>query len=248
MSISAERLKKLLTEKIISERQEFDTSRAHMLKVVRHDGFREVWSSGPIAMTLVGVIGDERAFYFQFAAGGITTPDERIQFSLSECKDGVAGFASWLSAALDSIEAKEEASVTKMTLEEFINKSWEPLPGSTPVMSLNGPVNLTVKDTAGRYRKKNFIGEEVMIPHSCYLGKRKKLILVFRQEGASDLVEMSQTEAESFLGNFKTHFTALVMQYEDQHIAAIRATATATEGAADTHARRLAEDPLFGSW
>ena len=71
------------------------------------------------------------------------------------------------------------------------------LAGCTETFMLASPESLTVKRPNGTYAKKAHIGSEDFKPISAYIGKRGKLIFVFKPVMVSDYVEMEADEHQA---------------------------------------------------
>lgn len=110
---------------------------------------------------------------------------------------------------------------------------------------LNQPQSLTV-ERYGQYRKDSFIGGEMLRLKDVYVGKRDGMIGKFEEAkgglvtGKPGTVEIPFTKAESILDGFKS-FTQYVKEPPVD-------PKKATEETKKVAAKRLKENPIYGSW
>lgn len=90
-------------------------------------------------------------------------------------------------------------------LKEEIDTITQALRATEETFMLMAPEALTVKRSNGVYSKKAHIGSEDFKPDSVYMGKRGKLIFVFRPVMVADYteMEMDETAAREKLMGFK---------------------------------------------
>lgn len=100
-------------------------------------------------------------------------------------------------------KAKEDAleALLKDELEAIVTA----LQATEETFMLASPESLTVKRPNGTYSKKAHIGSEDFKPQGVYLGKRGKLIFVFKPVMVADYteMEMDETQAKEKLMGFK---------------------------------------------
>jgi len=96
-------------------------------------------------------------------------------------------------------------SEEELALEEISKKMSEAMKATTETFMLSAPVTLTVRKSTGGYSKQAHMGMEDFQPVSAYMGKRGKIIFVFKPVMVSDYAEMEMDEQQAFahLNGFK---------------------------------------------
>lgn len=93
----------------------------------------------------------------------------------------------------------------ELALQELAEKMTSVMRNAQETFMLSAPVTLTVKKANGGYSKKAHMGMEDFQPVSAYVGKRGKMIFVFKPVMVADYAEMEADEQQAFsnLGGFK---------------------------------------------
>lgn len=124
------------------------------------------------------------------------------------------------------------------------------LDGTTETFMLSAPVSLTVRRHNNTYSKLAHVGSEDFAPVRCYMGKRNKLIFVFKPVMISEYLEMEMDEvsAKANLMGFKEFLTQFVgdIEYRTGQVKAQIAAKKEAEKLADRH--EAYKDIGFGSW
>ena len=143
------------------------------------------------------------------------------------------------------IEQSEEELELDILAEELTTI----LAKTSETFMLSAPMTLTVKRANQTYSKVAHIGSEDFQPWRCYLGRRGKLIFVFKPIMVSDYVEMEMDEATARLS--LVGFEEFLKQYVgdiDQRVAQIREQIAAKQEAAKLADRHETyKDIGFGS-
>lgn len=107
---------------------------------------------------------------------------------------------------LDKEETMEETDIDAMQ-EEIAKTATSYFAANHETFMLGEPLQLTVLRRDGRYSKRSHIGGEDFKPIRAYIGKRGKLIYVFRPVMVSDYehMEMEDSEACEKLTGFKDY-------------------------------------------
>ena len=124
------------------------------------------------------------------------------------------------------------------------------LGATTETFMLSSPVSLTVRRPNNTYSKVAHVGSEDFSPVRCYLGKRSKLIFVFKPIMVCDYseMEMDEASAKANLVGFKEFLKQFVgdIEYKTGQVRAQIAAKKEAEKLADRH--ETYKDIGFGSW
>ena len=113
-------------------------------------------------------------------------------------------------------------------------------------VELRKPAKMTVQK-GSQYKKKPFVGGEVLVMHGAYVGKRGSIIFMFNLQQFNpeiDVVEVSISEATDLLTGFSNHWMAFLDA--DQAVVEKLIEKEAEEKAVEED--RLNSNELFGSW
>lgn len=121
---------------------------------------------------------------------------------------------------------------------------------TTETFMLSSPMALTVKKANGSYSKVAHVGSEDFEPVRTYLGKRGKLIFVFKPVMVSEYseMEMDEASAKANLVGFKDFLKEFVgdIEYKTGQIRARLAAKQEADKLADRH--ETYKNIGFGSW
>lgn len=93
----------------------------------------------------------------------------------------------------------------ELALDGLAQEMTKVMQASTETFMLAAPITLTVRKSNGGYSKQAHMGMEDFQPVSAYLGKRGKMIFVFKPVMVADYSEMEMDEQQAFanLNGFK---------------------------------------------
>jgi hypothetical protein len=138
----------------------------------------------------------------------------------------------------------------ELALDELSKKMTEVMKQTEETFMLSSPIALTVRKSTGTYSKQAHMGMEDFQPVSAYVGKRGKMIFVFKPVMVADYAEMEMDEAQAFanLSGFKDFMREKVgdlqkLQSEIKVQMAQKAEEQALASRAETY-----KDLGFGSW
>jgi len=108
---------------------------------------------------------------------------------------------------LEEFRMVEQVKKTEeeLALDELAKKMSEAMKRTQETFMLSAPASLTVRKSNGAYSKAAHVGMEDFQPTSAYVGKRGKIIFVFKPVMVADYVEMEMDEQQAFahLNGFK---------------------------------------------
>lgn len=151
---------------------------------------------------------------------------------------------------MEQVKKPEETNALAEALQDEIAAINAKLAVITETFMLASPETLTIKKANGTYSKKAHIGSEDFRPTSVYMGKRGKLIFVFKPVMVADYVEaeLDETQAKEKLMGFKDWCKENLAEIQDS-IAAMRTeTALEHERAAMAERADQYKDLGYGSW
>mgnify|MGYP000327150910 CR=1 FL=1 len=127
--------------------------------------------------------------------------------------------------------------------------------GSPYIFRVGEPCRLTWGVTTKgsvKYQTASFIGGEVFVGRTAYVGKRGAVILVFwpRDENKNVRVECDLVHACRYIDGFDTFMDGVYAEIDEINMRAAKMEGESLEIVADKDGRRdkYKEDPLFGSW
>jgi hypothetical protein len=143
-----------------------------------------------------------------------------------------------------------EQTEEELELELMADEVTAIMSTTSETFMLSAPMTLTVKKPNNAYSKAAHVGSEDFGPVRCYLGKRGKLIFVFKPIMVSDYLEMEMDEAQAkaSLVGFKDFLKEHVgdLDYKASQIRARLAAKKEQDKLADRH--ETYKDIGFGSW
>lgn len=140
-----------------------------------------------------------------------------------------------------------EKDETQQEMDVFATQITKLLKETTETFMLGEPLTLTVLKDKG-YSKAAHVGGEDFIPESAYVGKRGKIIYVFKPVMATTYsrMEMDETQAEKSMVGFKEfmkeNLSAVMESVRDSRKAA------ADKKERESMADRYEKYEGFGSW
>lgn len=151
-------------------------------------------------------------------------------------------------------EFKMEQTLTKteeeLALDALATRMTEAMKACTETFMLSSPIALTVRKANGAFSKMPHVGMEDFQPASAYIGKRGKMIFVFKPVMVAEYVEMEMDEQQAFanLNGFKDYLRENVGDLQKlQTEIKVEMAKKAEEGKlADRH--ETYKDIGFGSW
>jgi hypothetical protein len=147
---------------------------------------------------------------------------------------------------LDEVEAELQIEEEFGEVLVELNKKFK---ASKETFMLTAPMVLTVKRPKG-YSKSNHIGSEDFKPLRAYMGKKGKIIIVFRPVMTADYeeMEMEEAQAKQHLMGFEEFFKEAMWGVREQLSDFHKRAALEQEKAALTDRFETYKDLGFGSW
>ena len=147
---------------------------------------------------------------------------------------------------LDEVESELQLEEEFGEVLKAVNKKFK---ASKETFMLTAPMVLTVKRPKG-YSKANHIGSEDFKPLRAYMGKKGKIIIVFRPVMTADYeeMEMEEAQAKQHLMGFDEYFKEAMWDVREELDAFHKKSADEQEKAALSDRFETYKDLGFGSW